>query len=120
MVFYHVKNILSRLKHLSQNGVVLTFDDGLKDHYNFVYPELKRRGLWGIFYIPTGQYKNKKILDVHRIHLLKGKLGSTKVLKKVLDKFEEMKLIHLLLKNFQILLIIITKGMKMKLDFKEF
>lgn len=54
-------------------GVVLTFDDGLKCHYDFVFQELKKRGLWGIFYIPTKAYSTKKILDVHRIHLLLGR-----------------------------------------------
>jgi peptidoglycan/xylan/chitin deacetylase (PgdA/CDA1 family) len=52
------------------NGVVLTFDDGLKCHYKFVYKELKKRNLWGIFYVPTKVYTSNKILDVHRIHIL--------------------------------------------------
>ncbi len=55
--------------------VVLTFDDGFSDHYESVFPVLKKRGLLGIFYIPTGVYKNKKALDVHRIHYLLGKVG---------------------------------------------
>ena len=29
-------------------GVILTFDDGLSCHYNYVFKELKRRNLWGI------------------------------------------------------------------------
>jgi hypothetical protein len=57
-------------------GVVLTFDDGLSCHYNFVFPELKKRNLWGIFYIPTSPYTNQKILDVHRTHLLLGKYNA--------------------------------------------
>lgn len=52
--------------------VVLTFDDSLKCHYNYVFPELLKRGLWGIFYIPTLPYLEIKILDVHKIHLLCG------------------------------------------------
>jgi len=52
------------------NGVVLTFDDGLICHYKYVFKELKKRGLWGIFYIPTFPLKYGKILDVHRIHIL--------------------------------------------------
>ena len=32
-----------------KNGVVLTFDDGFKDHYKYVLPELKKRNIWGIF-----------------------------------------------------------------------
>lgn len=54
-------------------GVILTFDDALSCHYEFVYQELKKRGLWGIFYIPTQPYVQGKMLDVHRTHLLLGK-----------------------------------------------
>lgn len=57
------------------NGVVLTFDDGVVDHYAHVVPELVRRGLWGIFYVPTGMYATGKLLDVHRIHFLLGRFG---------------------------------------------
>jgi peptidoglycan/xylan/chitin deacetylase (PgdA/CDA1 family) len=53
-------------------GVVLTFDDALMCHYSYVYKELKRRNLWGIFYVPTLPYSSGKILDVHRVHLLLG------------------------------------------------
>ena len=60
---------------LPNNSIVLTFDDGLKCHYEYVLPELKIRKLWGIFYIPTGQYTNKKILNVHKVHLLLGKIA---------------------------------------------
>lgn len=64
-------------------GVVLTFDDGLKCHYDFVFKELKKRNLWGIFYIATQSYKTKKILDVHRIHLLLGKHSGETVYKEL-------------------------------------
>ena len=47
--------------------VILTFDDGLKCHFDYVYQELKKRGLWGIFYVPSNPYKKNKLLDVHRI-----------------------------------------------------
>lgn len=58
------------------SGVVLTFDDGLKCHYDYAFGELKKRGLWGIFYIATGMYNSKKIMDVHRIHILLGVVDS--------------------------------------------
>ena len=72
-----------------KKGVVLTFDDGLKDHYNYVLPELNKRGLWGIFYIPTAQYSSNKLLGVHRVHYLKGKYGSEFILKEVLEKTKD-------------------------------
>lgn len=60
-------------------GVVLTFDDGFVDHYQHVLPELKRLGLWGIFYIPTAPLTTDRILDVHRIHLLLGRYGGQEI-----------------------------------------
>jgi peptidoglycan/xylan/chitin deacetylase (PgdA/CDA1 family) len=56
-------------------GVVLTFDDGLADHWTWVLPALEKRGLWGIFYVPTGPYRTGRLLDVHQIHLILGRLG---------------------------------------------
>lgn len=60
-------------------GVILTFDDGLSCHYNYVFKELTDRNLWGIFYIPTHPLVNNKILDVHRTHLLLGKYNPIEV-----------------------------------------
>src|SRR5262245_54644904 len=60
---------------LPKDGVVLTFDDGFKDHVSYVLPELERRGLWGLFYVATSPYHTGKLLDVHRIHLLLGRHG---------------------------------------------
>lgn len=62
-----------------RKGVVLTFDDGFKDHYTYVLPELKKRGLWGIFYIAMNPFVAGKLLNVHRIHMLTGKYGGREV-----------------------------------------
>lgn len=61
---------------IPSKGVVLTFDDGLSCHFNYVFKELKKRQLWGVFYVPTYPLTKKKLLDVHRIHLLLGKYNS--------------------------------------------
>jgi Polysaccharide deacetylase. len=70
-------------------GVILTFDDGLRDHYEWVFPILQRRGLWGIFYIPTGPYTQETALNVHRVHALIGKHGGEVVLDPLLDIVNE-------------------------------
>jgi peptidoglycan/xylan/chitin deacetylase (PgdA/CDA1 family) len=75
------KNIKN--KSIINDGIVLTFDDGLSDHYEYVYPILTKKNLWGIFYIPTFPYQNKQLLDVHRIHYLLGKYGGENVLDKL-------------------------------------
>jgi len=63
-----------------ESGVVLTFDDAICDHFYHVLPELLRRNIWGIFYIPTGVYTNGELLDVHQLHLLLGAFGGVKIL----------------------------------------
>lgn len=70
-------------KQVIENSVVLTFDDGIVDHYQHVYPLLKEKGLWGIFYISTKPYEEKKLLDVHRIHYLLGRYGGKFILDKI-------------------------------------
>jgi len=71
------------------DGVILTFDDGLRDHYDWVLPELQRRGLWGVFYVPTAPYTQGKALNVHRVHALVGKYGGEAVLEPLLDLVNE-------------------------------
>jgi peptidoglycan/xylan/chitin deacetylase (PgdA/CDA1 family) len=75
------------------DGVVLTFDDGLADHYKYVYPILKRRGLWGIFYVSSGPFHTSKLLDVHMVHLLLGKFNSEDVLLELNDIIDDSMLI---------------------------
>lgn len=64
-------------------GVVMTFDDGLIDHYHYVFPELVSRGLWGIFYIPGSILKTERILTVHKIHILLARYESKKILEEI-------------------------------------
>lgn len=64
-----------------KNKILLTFDDGFIDHYSFVLPELLKRKLFGLFFIPTGVYGRQKALDVHRIHYLLGMGGGGQMLK---------------------------------------
>ena len=53
---------LFEIKKLNKNSVFLTFDDGLKCHYDYVFPVLKKHGVNGIFYIPALSYKKKKYI----------------------------------------------------------
>ena len=62
-----------------ESELVLTFDDGLADHYDHVLPELEARDMWGIFYVPAGPYLDGGALDVHRVHALLGACGGEAV-----------------------------------------
>jgi len=58
-------------KKLPKNACQLTFDDGLKDHYMHVLPELIKRNLSGSFFPPRVAIEEKKLLDVNAIqHIL--------------------------------------------------
>ena len=82
-------------------GVVLTFDDGLSCHYDYVFPELKKRNLWGIFYIPTFPYVENKILDVHRTHLLLGKYDAEEIYSYLIKNIDESLLDHSKIAEFK-------------------
>ncbi|MFB6356060.1 MAG: polysaccharide deacetylase, partial [bacterium] len=71
------------------SGVILTFDDGFKDHYDVVFPELQIRDLWGIFYVPTLPFVTGDMLDVHRTQVLLGEHSPKKVLKLTRDVIDE-------------------------------
>jgi peptidoglycan/xylan/chitin deacetylase (PgdA/CDA1 family) len=91
MPILSLENFLSAIKNgvAPKEGTILTFDDGLSDHYNYVLPELEKRGLWGFFYIPTGVHKTKNLLDVHRTHFLLGQMGGSSMLRAVMGVIEE-------------------------------
>lgn len=72
-----------------QGKVILTFDDAMRCHYDYVYPELLKRGLWGVFYVPTSPYNSKKMLDVHRIHLMCGAIDVRELLDYAMDFISE-------------------------------
>lgn len=52
------------------DGVLLTFDDGLKDHIRYVLPVLQKRGLFAIFFVNTAPLISKQMLAVHLTHRL--------------------------------------------------
>jgi len=79
---------------LPNDGIILTFDDAFKDHYRYVLPELRKRNIWGIFYIPTAPYQTGKLLDVHRIHMLIGKWGGKKIFDFLTNIISESMLSH--------------------------
>jgi len=54
---------------------LLTFDDGLADHYRSVTPLLAERGLQGLFFLITGCLAENALTLVHQSHLLMAELG---------------------------------------------
>lgn len=81
---YNFKNKITNGK------VLLTFDDGLKDHYNYVFPILKERNIKGIFFIPTSILISKKILNVHKVHYLLSNNNAKLIYERANELIHEM------------------------------
>ena len=85
-----LESCITHNKQFPYNKFLLTFDDGLKDHYKYVFPELKKRKLWGMFFINSQVYMENKPLGVHITHALIEKIGIEKyttLIKEELNKY---------------------------------
>ncbi|MCU1241128.1 MAG: est4A [Candidatus Acidoferrum typicum] len=54
---------------------LMTFDDGLKEHYSEVTPILSEKGIQGIFFPITGCMQDHVVAPVHMNHFLLAALG---------------------------------------------
>jgi peptidoglycan/xylan/chitin deacetylase (PgdA/CDA1 family) len=55
-----------------ENGCLLTFDDGLREHLETVAPALEARGLTGCFCPPAQPVLERRVLDVQKTQWLLG------------------------------------------------
>lgn len=55
-------------EQLPPNAILLTFDDGYKDHFDYVFPVLDKYNMQGIFFTPVRSITQKEVLDVNKIH----------------------------------------------------
>ena len=74
--YYHVISMSDYIiaekskEKLPNNSMVLSFDDGYKDHQNYVLPILEENKLKAIFF-PVGKSSlEKKVLDVNKVHFI--------------------------------------------------
>lgn len=59
----------------SRNLCLLSFDDGLKEHYTIVTPILEERGIQGVFFPITSCTNDHVVAPVHMNHFLMAELG---------------------------------------------
>ena len=86
--------ILNSRKIPKKKSILLTFDDGYRDHFEYVFPFLKKQDVPAAFYPPVMCVKNKSVLDVNKIHfILEKEKNRDKILnlislyvKKILNK----------------------------------
>ncbi len=71
-------------------GVLLTFDDGLRDHVEFVLPALRRRGVFGLFYVGSAPLTDGVVLEVHKLQLALGRLGGATAFARVEARYPQL------------------------------
>ena len=73
-----VINAVSNSTELPKDAVWLTFDDGYKDHYDYVAPILEKKGIDAAFFPVSDTYEFGHIVDVNKIHFILSNVIDTK------------------------------------------
>src|SRR5579872_922227 len=76
--------------HPSRDLCLLTFDDGLKEHFAEVTPLLHERGVQGIFHVITGCLEEHRMAPVHMNHFLMAKLDFKTYKRSFFSEMEEL------------------------------
>ena len=74
------KEIIISNKIPDKVNVLLTFDDGYIDHWQYVFPYLNKKKISGIFYPPIESLTGYDSLDVNKIHFILGKEKNRKII----------------------------------------
>ena len=111
--FLKVKDFINQLDYLKKNYVMLnpeeakekllekklfkkrycwlTFDDGYKEHYDIVFPELEKRNIKASFFPTIKPITHNIILEVNKIQLILGRIDKITILKEI-KKYYNIKL----------------------------
>ena len=72
-------------------SILLTFDDGYNDHFEYVYPYLKKYKLNGFFYLVLDTLTNNKVLNVNKIQfILEGESDKDFILRYIFSKTKHL------------------------------
>jgi peptidoglycan/xylan/chitin deacetylase (PgdA/CDA1 family) len=72
------------------NMFLMTFDDGLKDHYENVFPVLKENNLKAGFSVPSALFEKKEVLLAHKNHILLASMGDKELIEKININLKEI------------------------------
>ncbi|MEQ6890515.1 polysaccharide deacetylase family protein [Halomonas sp. CS7] len=65
---------------LPERSLLLTFDDGYRDHYEYVLPLLIAREIQGSFFPPACSVRDRRVLDVNKIHFILASVKDSSLL----------------------------------------
>jgi peptidoglycan/xylan/chitin deacetylase (PgdA/CDA1 family) len=68
------------------NPVLLTFDDGYRDHYTYALPILIEQKMDAVFFPPTSVVLEHRVLDVNKIHFILAAAPNVQILIEELEQ----------------------------------
>lgn len=89
-----LNDIIKKKKIPKKPSIFLTFDDGYKDHYNYVLPTLVKHKIKASFYPPQKNIENKIVLDVNKIHFILEKEQNSKKILNFINAYLQKKHIN--------------------------
>src|SRR5687767_14541735 len=84
-----VRAALQEGKLLPTSSCLLTFDDGVRDHYENVFKILHERNLSGLFFV-LDRFEDKGLVLAHKIHFLLAKLGVLELHEAIWEKLDSL------------------------------
>jgi peptidoglycan/xylan/chitin deacetylase (PgdA/CDA1 family) len=77
--------------HPARELCLLTFDDGLKEHFTTCLPILAERRVQGLFFMPTWCVEEHRVASVHKNHFLMAALEFEDYRRAFLDALSELR-----------------------------
>ncbi|HEX5807643.1 MAG TPA: polysaccharide deacetylase family protein [Anaerolineales bacterium] len=85
ITWWDLQMALQENRSLPSSACLLTFDDGICDHYLNVYKILRRRNLSGLFFV-LDRSQDEGLTLAHKIHFLLAKLGPSGLREAIWEK----------------------------------
>lgn len=76
--------------YIDKNYGILTFDDGLRDHF-YVFSELIKLGITACFFVPTLPITEGRMIKTHKIQFILASAEESDVVKEILSQFDPSK-----------------------------
>ena len=77
-----INTIINKDK-LPKKACLLTFDDGYKDHYKYVMPELLEKKISGCFFPSAQNILNSTVTETNKIHFILNTKKNSDIIKDI-------------------------------------